>query len=230
MRPRPAPAKSALRTAILLPLFAAAALFPATLGAAKVKVRTFPNQGIFAIQVSGTNFSFHGRADHVISASFQEYTTGALYVSEVTIDMQGGNQLLRLYNARPMSEQDARAHAENATAAVSDATSGAVNPTLPNTPAPVSDLDRKVQDNYGRATAGLVVKTYPATTHAKTVEFTVSSRAELLTFYQNFTKLYTAVPLYTDATGKVVAQNQLGANGQAPTPVNRIGGTLFIID
>ncbi|MDR1817314.1 MAG: hypothetical protein LBR07_03880 [Puniceicoccales bacterium] len=231
-----------LRSAAFLPRAALAALaffvvapvvvppLAAPLQAAKVRPRTYPNQGVFGIQVTGTAFEFYGRADHVLSISFQEYTTGPLFVSEVTIDMSGSNQLLRLYNARPVSEQDVRTQADNAAAATSDATSGAVSPTVPGSPAVVSELDQKVQDNYARATAALVVKTYPQTTHAKTVEFSVSSREELQSFFRNFKDLYVSRPLYLDGTGKVVAANTTAANGQQPQPINRIGGVLFVIE
>ena len=36
-----------------------------------MKKKAVPNGGIFGIEVSGTDLSFYGRADHVLSVSFQ---------------------------------------------------------------------------------------------------------------------------------------------------------------
>ena len=41
------------------------------------------NQGIFGIKVNKTDMAFYGRADAILSISFQEYTTGSFIVAEV---------------------------------------------------------------------------------------------------------------------------------------------------
>ena len=85
------------------------------------------------------------------------------------------------------------------------------------------------------STAGLVVKSYPATTHAKTVELTVSSKAELQRFYSAFRDLLVARTV-TAAPGSTIegadaATAQAAANGTTPTlTINSIGGTLFTLE
>jgi hypothetical protein len=215
-----------LRLLSLAPLWFAAA---SPLMAGKVQPAAFKNPNIFGIAFAGTAQEFYGRADQVASVSFQEYTTGALFVSEVVIDMTGGNQLLRIYSARPASVNDVAAVASNAAAATSELTDGAISPTVPEVPTEIAKADDKAQAAFARAKAGLVVKTYPVTTHAKTAEFSVGTRAELLSFFQTFRDLYvnreikvknsTVVPAATIATG----------GGVGAITINRIGGALFTI-
>ena len=69
---------------------------------------------------------------------------------------------------------------------------------------------------------GLVVKTYPATTHAKTAEFSVSSRKELLAFYKSFRSLCTYKPVAVKPDGS--------PDGSGGTPVTALGGTLFTLE
>jgi hypothetical protein len=206
----------------------------ATAGA--VKTTAIPNKGFFGIQINGTPQEFYGRVDHVISVSFQEYTTGPLIVSEVVVDMAESNQLLRIYSARPPSLDDATARANAAVAGATTALpagSGTLMPAMPTAPAQIADADKRFQDAAGKAAAGLVVKTYPVTTHAKTVEFTVSTKEELLTFYSSFRDLLVGREIKTKSDGSTLAvNNTLAASQNAGNlvSVNRIGGTLFIID
>ncbi len=159
-----------------------------------MKKKAVPNGGIFGIEVSGTDLSFYGRADRVLSISFQEYTTGTFIVSEVVIDMSNSNQQLRIYNTRTPI------------------------------PAQLSALESKVTNLTTGPAAGLVVKTYPSTTHAKTVEMVVSSKAELKSFYSAFKNLLcgTAVPASSGTTTETT-------DAEGAATINQIGGTVFII-
>jgi cell division septum initiation protein DivIVA len=75
------------------------------------------NQGIFGIKVANSDMAFYGRADAVLSISFQEYTTGSFIVAEVVIDMKDSNQQFRIYNARPLSAAEIAARTNKASAA-----------------------------------------------------------------------------------------------------------------
>jgi hypothetical protein len=194
-----------------------------------VQPNAIKNSGIFGIVLAGTAQEFYGKADQVATISFQEYTTGALFVSEVVIDMTGGNQLLRIYHARPVSVNDAAAGLAATASVADDLSGGAINPTVPDVPSDVTNAEATVHKAVARVTAGLVVKTYPITTHAKTAEYSVGSRAELLSFFRTFRDLYvnrdvkikdnTVVSAAALATGGVVGV----------VTINRIGGVLFTI-
>jgi hypothetical protein len=184
-----------------------------------------PNGGIFGIEVSGTDLSFYGRADRVISVSFQEYTTGTFIVSEVVIDMANSNQQLRIYNTRTPGSADVADRTNRASAANSE--NRGLNPAdatkLP-IPSQLSALESKVTNLTSGPTAGLVVKTYPTTTHAKTIEMAVSSKAELKSFYTAFKNLLcgTAVPATSGTTTETT-------DAEGAATINQIGGTVFII-
>ena len=190
-----------------------------------MKKKAVPNGGIFGIEVSGTDLSFYGRADHVLSVSFQEYTTGTFIVSEVVIDMSNSNQQLRIYNTRTPGSADVADRTNRASAANSE--NRGLNPAdatkLP-IPAQLSALESKVTNLTSGTTGGLVVKTYPSTTHAKTIEMTVSSKAELKSFYTAFKNLLcgTAVPASSGSTTETT-------DGAGAATINQIGGTIFTI-
>ena len=216
-------------------LLAALCLTPAADGMT-MKKRAFPNQGFFGIEVKGTSMGFYGRADHVVSVSFQEYTTGALIVTEVVVDMQGSNQQLRIYNTRPPGTADVADRANRASAANSQ--NRGLDPSAATKlpiPGQLAALEDKLTNVTQSSTAGLVVKSYPATTHAKTVEFTVSSKAELQRFYSAFRDLLVARTVTASAgstiEGADAATAQAAANGTTPTlTINSIGGTLFTLE
>jgi len=190
-----------------------------------MKKKAVPNGGIFGIEVSGTDLSFYGRADRVISVSFQEYTTGTFIVSEVVIDMANSNQQLRIYNTRTPGAADVADRTNRASAANSE--NRGLNPAdatkLP-IPSQLSALESKVTNLTSGPTAGLVVKTYPTTTHAKTIEMAVSSKAELKSFYTAFKNLLcgTAVPASSGTTTETT-------DAEGAATINQIGGTVFII-
>lgn len=190
-----------------------------------MKKKAVPNGGIFGIEVSGTDLSFYGRADRVISVSFQEYTTGTFIVSEVVIDMSNSNQQLRIYNTRTPGSADVADRTNRASAANSE--NRGLNPAdaskLP-IPSQLSALESKVTNLATSPAAGLVVKTYPSTTHAKTVEMAVSSKAELKSFYTAFKNLLcgTAVPASSGTTTETT-------DAEGAATINQIGGTVFII-
>lgn len=225
----------------LLALLATADAF-----ALRMRPRAFPNQGLFGIEVAGSDVGFYGRADKVISVSFQEYTTGSFLVAEVTIDMENSGQQLRIYSARPPGSADVadranrglQANAQNRGLEPSQATQVPV-------PGPLAALESKVDNLRGNTTNGLVVKPWPTATHAKTVELTVNSRAEILAFYRAFRDLMvarevkaaqgstvagaTAATPFGTPTTTPATPNATNAAGQELT-INRLGGTLFTLE
>jgi hypothetical protein len=212
------------------------ATLPPSASALQMKKKAIPNGGIFGIEVANTDLSFYGRADHVVSVSFQEYTTGALIVDEVVIDMLNSNQQLRIYTARPPGSADIADRANKAS--VANSQNRGLDPSaatkLP-VPSQFSALEAKANNFTQASTAGLVVKTYPVTTHAKTIEMVVSSKDELQKFYFAFRDLLCARTV-SATTGSSVdgsdATNAAAAaqGSTASVTINQIGGTIFVIE
>ena len=214
-----------------LPVLALAAVALTALApdafALKMRRRAIPNGGIFGIEVAGTDLSFYGRADHVVSVSFQEYTTGAYLVSEVVVDMQNSPQQLRIYFTRPPGSADIADRANRAS--VANSQNRGLDPAAASKlpiPGPLATLESKVNNVTQSATAGLVVKTYPNTTHSKT---------ELQRFHSAFRDLLCARTVAASAGSTIeggdAAAAQAAAAGGTPTlTINQIGGTIFVIE
>ena len=222
--------------ALAAALLATAALAPQA-DALQMTKKAIRNQGIFGIKVANTDMAFYGRADSILSISFQEYTTGSFIVAEVVIDMKDSNQQFRIYNTRPVGTADVANRANRASAANSQ--NRGLDPNeaskLP-IPGPLGILESKV-NNVVNSTAGdIVVKTYPTTTHAKTVEMVVSTKTELKLLYSNLITLYTGFEV-TAADGASVegsnnasASAAAGGSTAATIKINQIGGVLFTVE
>jgi hypothetical protein len=224
---------------LALALFAALALVPQA-EALQMSKRAIRNPGIFGIKIARTDMAFYGRADAILSISFQEYTTGSFIVAEVVIDMKDSNQQLRLYVARPPGSDDIANRVNRASEANSQ--NRGLDPAqatrLP-VPSQFAAIESKANNMISGSTSDIVVKTYPITTHAKTVEMTVSSKAELLRLYGNLITLYTGFEVEAPDGASVEGSNAARASaattmttsGVAPTiKINQIGGVLFTVE
>lgn len=221
--------------ALAAALLATAALAPQA-DAFQMTKKAIRNQGIFGIKVNKTDMAFYGRADSILSISFQEYTTGSFIVAEVVIDMKDSNQQFRIYNARPPGTADLANRANRASAANSE--NRGLDPgeasKLP-IPGPLAALETKVNNVVSNSTGDLVVKTYPTTTHAKTVEMVVTSKAELQQLYSKLITLYTGFEVEAVDGASVEGSNgatAAAASGStaAKIKINQIGGVLFTLE
>ena len=230
-------------------ILAAALGLAAPSQALSIKPKAFPNQGIFGIECAGSDVGFYARADQILSVSFQEYAAGSFLVAEVVVDIANSNQQLRIYSVRPAGSADVadranrglKANAQNRGLEADQATQVPL-------PGPLANLEQKVNNVTSSTTAGLVVKSYPATTHAKTVEMSIPSRTEVLAFYKAFRDLMVAREV-TISQGSTVAggtgvssaaTNVFGSKSNTGTPaatttgeaitINRIGGALFTLE
>ena len=223
--------------ALAAALLATAAFIPQA-DALQMTKKAIRNQGIFGIKVANSDMAFYGRADAVLSISFQEYTTGSFIVAEVVIDMKDSNQQFRIYNTRPVGTADVANRANRASAANSQ--NRGLDPKeaskLP-IPGPLGILESKV-NNVVNSTAGdIVVKTYPTTTHAKTVEMVVSTKDELKLLYTNLITLYTGFEVTAADGASVEGSNgasasaaAAGSTAAATIKINQIGGVLFTVE
>jgi hypothetical protein len=225
---------------LALGLLAALALVPQA-EALQMTKKAIRNQGIFGIKIARTDMAFYGRADAILSISFQEYTTGAFIVSEVVIDMKDSNQQLRIYNTRPPGSADFANRANRASAA--NAENRGLDPKEASKltiPGPLAAVETKLSNLASNTTGDIVVKTYPNTTHAKTVEMVVSSKSELVNLYARMIALYTGFEV--DAiegstiegsnSAKAAATTAAAAAGTtaAKIKINQIGGVLFTLE
>ena len=222
--------------ALAAALLATIALAPQA-DALQMTKKAIRNQGIFGIKVTNSDMAFYGRADAVLSISFQEYTTGSFIVAEVVIDMKDSNQQFRIYNTRPVGTADVANRANRASTANSQ--NRGLDPKeaskLP-IPGPLGILESKV-NNVVNSTAGdIVVKTYPTTTHAKTVEMVVSTKAELKLLYAHLITLYTGFEVEAVDGASVEGSNGAAAAATAAgstatkMKINQIGGVLFTVE
>jgi hypothetical protein len=222
------------------PLALAALLFAAFAPQAEafqMTKKTIRNQGIFGIKIANTDMAFYGRADAVLSISFQEYTTGSFIVSEVVIDMRDSNQQLRIYNARPPGTADVANRANRASAANSqnrglDPSSASKLPI----PGQLAAVETKLNTMLTGTTGDLVVKSYPTTTHAKTIEMVVSSKAELQMLYSKLTCLYTGIEVEAvdgasvEGSNGATAASLAAGSTAAKIKITQIGGVLFTLE
>ena len=219
--------------ALAAALLAIAALAPQA-DAFQMSKKAIRNQGIFGIKVNKTDMAFYGRADAILSISFQEYTTGSFIVAEVVIDMKDSNQQLRIYNTRPPGTADVanRASAANSENRGLDPKDASKLPI----PGPLAIIESKVNNVVSNSTGDLVVKTYPNTTHAKTVEMVVTTKAELQQLYSKMITLYTGFEVEAvdgasveGSNGATAASNAAGATA-TKIKINQIGGVLFTLE
>jgi hypothetical protein len=220
---------------LALGLLAALALVPQA-EALQMSKKAIRNQGIFGIKIARTDMAFYGRADAILSISFQEYTTGSFIVAEVVIDMKDSHQQLRLYVARPPGSDDIANRVNRASEANSQ--NRGLDPAqatrLP-VPSQLAAIESKANNMVSGSTGDIVVKTYPITTHAKTIEMTVSSKAELLRLYGNLITLYTGFEVEAQdgasVEGSNAAKASMTTSGATQTiRINQIGGVLFTVE
>jgi len=229
-----------MRPLALAAVLAATVAFAPQAEALQMTKKAIRNQGIFGVKVANTDMAFYGRADAILSISFQEYTTGSFIVSEVVIDMKDSNQQLRIYNTRAPGTADVANRANRASAANSQ--NRGLDPKdaskLP-IPGPLAAIESKIKNVANNTTGDLVGKTYPTTTHAKTVEMVVSTKAELQSLYSRLITLYTGFEVEAVDGASVEGANAAAAAAAtaaaagataAKIKINQIGGVLFTVE
>ena len=222
--------------ALAAALLATAALAPQA-DALQMTKKAIRNQGIFGIKVANTDMAFYGRADSILSISFQEYDIPGMVVAEVVIDMKDSNQQFRIYNARPLNASEVLARTNKASAA--NAQNRGLDPSSATKiplPVQIGAVESKLNNVVNSASTGMVVKTYPTTTHAKTVEMVVSNKAELQMLFTKLTSLYTGIEVEAvdgasveGSNGATAAATAAGGTA-AKIKITQIGGVLFTLE
>lgn len=179
-------------------------LFSLSLNALQINQDSLNNKRLFGIEFPDGLQSFYGRHDKINSVSLQEYQAGPYSVTEVTIDIADSPLQLRLYHTELSDAKQAMTAA--------DAASPVNNPGVPSAVQNIIDKGR----GQGNAVQTPVIKDYPITTHAKTLEFRISRKAELQQFYRAFVQAFT----------KSSGSSSSGSDNTA----QELAGTLFLIE
>jgi hypothetical protein len=190
----------------------------------------YRNTSIYGIKMGTSDQEFYGAVRQINSVSLQEYRTATFKVTEVVIDMIGSSVQLRIYNTELLSPLE-----------LAEKTAGGlpVNTVkLPNVnvPKPAQNI-LNAANNTNNV---IVTKEYPVTTHAKTIEYMVGSRDELVSFFRAFKSRWIKNVEDEDANAqkdkKAEAEKTTNANkkpasgNKTDTSSQSLNGTLFIID
>ena len=175
---------------------------------------TIKSKNIFGIEFPDGN-SFFGVADHISNISKQTYIAGPLSVTEVSINLLAGTVQLRIYNARQI---DSKGIGEQLAEKLPDNLKPYA--TMPNTIQQNSPIASQAEEKIANAlNQPLVVKDYPATTHAKTLEYIIPDLEELENFYNK---------LVSDYIGTAYGGN--GDNSALPSTGMKIHGRIYKFD
>ena len=193
------------RTAALAVVLAAP-----TANALKVESGALGTDAVFGIAFPSETRAYYARADAVRSVSLQSYITSAFKVVELNVVTEGP-ALMRVYHSRALKPGELEA-------AMRDSASAA---GAGSTPQPLPPSVRQMAERAANATEPLtgdtVTKSYPAATHAHTVEYRVRSRGELLELFAALRDHWLEVPVDTE--------------GGADSGDSRsLGGTLFTVE
>ena len=191
-----------------------------SLNAVTVRTRAIKNKALFAITFPDDTKEYYGKEAAIHSISKQEYVTSGFRVVEINI-VTAGNGLLRIYHSRALRLGELQA-------AMSD---GAAAAGVPSAIQP-SPLPPGVQEMADRAsgvaeavTSDTVMKEYPLATHARTIEYRVQTREELLNLFDELQKHWIKEPAYYEG-GQIVDENEATSRKMEP---RSLGGTRFIV-
>lgn len=170
----------------LLPILLAGTLLPVCAHGVTVSTPALP-QNAFGIEIKEPYQSFFCRdARNIMHISLQKYisaqaaetsrvNTPPQYITEMTIDFAGMPGQVRIY---AMEEFDPVRLAQKI-------------PQYGNAKARIKNMINKgTKSNVTNVMEHLVVKTYPHSTHAKTIEFRVPDAEEVVEFYKLFRTYY----------------------------------------
>lgn len=214
----------ALTATILLVTFSSLAAVTANLGA-------IPNRALFGIDF-GNGLEYYGRVGAINSISMQHYLVPGFRVYEMNIDMREGNTLLRIYATYTMDPvEESRLVTDGVTSQIPFG----------------SIIADTMQEGYKLATGDIkstvdtaatalpVLKDYPMTTHAKTIEYKVKSLDALKELFETLRDGWLRQPEAEDATTRTTTTTQSTNGTETATQVEEVeivplNGTLFRIE
>lgn len=209
------PVATRLLTTILLLCCVASSL-----NAVTVRTRAINNKALFGITFPGDSKEYYGKEAAIHSISKQEYITSGFRVVEINI-VTAGNGLLRIYHSRALRLGELQAAMDDATAAAGAPSAIQMSPVPPG----VQQMADRASGVAEAMTRDTVMKEYPLATHARTIEYRVQTRSELLDLFDELQKHWLKEPAYYEA-GQIVDADQATSQKMEP---RSLGGTRFIV-
>lgn len=179
-----------------------------------------PNPEVFGLEL-GAQQSFYGRVRAVNSVSIHSYLTATFRVTEMVIDFSGSSLQLRIYSTEPATPLNQAGSTAQA------ATSG--TPVLPTAIMGAQSLANRASSpatvRLQAASQTLpVVKDYPTTTHAKTIEFKLNDATTVEALFQTVSSHWLGRAEAVDAARSADAETkQTGRISPLSRAVFRLG-------
>lgn len=192
-----------------------------SLSAVTVRTRAIKNKALFAITFPGDSKEYFGKEAAIHSISKQEYITTGYRVVEINI-VTAGSGLLRIYYSRPLRIGELQA------AMADGAAAAGVPSTIQRSPVPpgVQQMADRASGVAEAITSDTVMKEYPLATHARTIEYRVQTRSELIDLFDELQKHWQKEPTYYEG-GQIVDEDQATSSKMEP---RSLGGTRFIVE
>ncbi|MGE9293075.1 MAG: hypothetical protein ACQKBW_05635 [Puniceicoccales bacterium] len=205
-----------IRRFFLPALFVLAAL-PAAHANLVIRYGEINNPAIFGVEMPG-ELSFYGRADMVYSLSLQQYQTGPYLVTELVVDIGGVTSQFRVYATEPFDPESLKDKLpEQTPAAVTNQT---------GVPPAVQKLRQRGNETIAPTEGGLVIKDYPTSTHAKTIEYRLGSSKDVRDLYEAMMDLY----IRNGREAVVSRRESVNDSEEVKQVISRLGGTLFVFE
>lgn len=199
------------RIALLFVVLLSSAV-PAAQAEVIIRTRAIGNRALFGIEFPEGQ-SLYGLASMVYAVSLQKYQTGPFMVTEMVVDIAGVNSQYRIYATEPLSTSDMQARLPEGTPDGFKTSKGV--------PPAVQRLMDKNAETTSTTMGALVVKDYPLSTHAKTIEYRLANPEDVVELYEAFSDLYKRKVRTAIVQGSVESQQEQEED------VNKLGGTLF---
>gem|GEM_PF-5832462 len=132
------------------------------------------NKSIYGIDFADGS-AYHFKLSTLEGVSLQRYVAGPYKVIEVVLEIAGSSSQVRIYSTEALTALDMQEMGQSAL------------PTnlqkYSNAPTQVANLNAKTQEKTANQQSLPLIKEYPVTTHAKTIEFKVSKN-EIIKFHR----------------------------------------------
>ena len=197
--------------------------FSYQLSAVSVTKLGMQNKAVFGIEFPEESRAYYSKEAGVQSISTQEYITANFRVIELNI-VNYGSALLRIYYSRPLRPGELQqAMSDGAGAMGIQGGSSIIQRPLPPQVQALADRAAGVS----KAVTGTeVMKEYPIATHARTIEFRIGSREELLELHQELKKHWLKEPTFFEG-GQIISEDESTEKEMKPLS---LGGTLFVVE
>ena len=205
---------------LLIPTTLLVCCLASSLSAVTVRTRAISNKALFGITFPDDSKEYYGKEAAIHSISKQEYITSGFRVVEVNI-VTAGNGLLRIYHSRALKAGELQA------ALMDGASAAGVPSTIQRTPMPpgVQGMADRASGVAEAMTSDTVMKEYPLATHARTIEYRIQTRSELLDLFDELQKHWIKEPAYYEG-GQIVNADESTSKKMEP---RSLGGTRFIV-